>query len=130
MSPRLATLLALAATLCPIQPRIAGAAAPPAARTDCYRDPLPPGAVARLGATRFRPPFSYCVAWSRDGKSLVSGGEGGHVYVWDSRTGREVRRFGGHGLGVTCIAFSPDGRLLATRAHPEDIIRLWDFAAG
>jgi hypothetical protein len=49
-------------------------APPPAARTDLLGDPLPPGALARLGTRRFRQPATIVgVAYAPDGKTVVTG---------------------------------------------------------
>ena len=46
----------------------------------------------------------------------IVSGEGREVYSWtnlyDARTGREIRRFEGNGT-ANCLAFSPDGQVLA-----------------
>jgi WD40 repeat protein len=68
-----------------------GEGAPPA-RTDLYGDPLPPGAVARLGTIRLRHVGGNAVAFSKDGKRLISCDIGCEVRVWDVATGRLVRR--------------------------------------
>src|SRR5262249_22157955 len=119
--------LALAATLCvpPLH-----AAGPPPRRNDRHGDTLPHGAVARLGTVRFRVPFPMCVAFSRDGKTLFSGGYGGQVHVLDPATGKELRRFGAHGLSISCLALSPNGRLLATGGEQDKDVCLWDLATG
>ncbi len=54
-------------------------------------DPLPPGAVARLGTTRLRSPDGFRhIAISPDAKLLVTPGRGG-LQVWDGRTGELLR---------------------------------------
>src|SRR5207244_7960976 len=56
-------------------------------------DPLPAGAIARLGSTRLRPgrPISS-VAFSPDGRRLVSGNRGASIHFWEASTGKELRR--------------------------------------
>ncbi|MFH1764122.1 MAG: hypothetical protein ABIF09_08025, partial [Gemmatimonadota bacterium] len=44
-----------------------------------------------------------------DGRLAVSGGPDSTVRVWEVNTGRELRRFHGHGAGVTGVAVTPDG---------------------
>src|SRR5262249_12522587 len=65
-------------------------AAEKATRTDCYGDPLPPGALARMGTVRYRPGSQeFCLALSPDGKTLVTG-EDGVVRFWELATGKET----------------------------------------
>src|SRR4051794_36873097 len=66
----------------------------------------------------------YSVAFSPDGKTLVSGSGDGAVRLWDVATGEERATFKGH-LLVTCVAFSPDGKTIASGSR-EGTIRLWD----
>jgi WD40 repeat protein len=85
-------LLLLAVVLMPLLAQADGPA-PPAGK-DASGDPLPAGAVARLGSARLRPDSSsVAIAFSADGKSLVTVGLGPSVQVWDVETGRERRRF-------------------------------------
>src|SRR5205823_2910941 len=55
-------------------------------RTDRYGDPLPPGAIARMGTVRFHHgSFLRNLAYSREGKTLV-GSSDGEVCVWEAAT--------------------------------------------
>src|SRR5262245_40602738 len=62
-----------------------------AERTDRYGDPLPPGAVARLGTTRLRHRGAD-VTFSKDGKHLISFGWDGEVRFWDADSGKLIRQ--------------------------------------
>jgi WD40 repeat protein len=100
-------------------------------RTDCHGDPLPGGALARLGTVRLRhPKGAYGVVVSPDGKLLASWGGDETVRLWELATGKEVRRYGGHEYGVTWAAFSPDGKRLASCDGWAKIVHLWDAATG
>src|SRR5215468_4649827 len=76
-----------------------------AARVDRYGDPLPAGAVARLGTIRLRHTgLVHEVGWLPGGKSIASVGDDG-VRVWDAGTGRPLgswfprrRTWDGNGL--------------------------------
>lgn len=49
-------------------------------RLDAYGDPLPPDAIARLGTNRLRHPGPHaikCVAFSQDGKHVLSANQDG-----------------------------------------------------
>jgi WD40 repeat protein len=51
-----------------------------------------------------------CVAFSHDGKTIVSGGEDGKVIVWEVDTGKQLYSFDEEGAEVMDVAFSRDGK--------------------
>jgi RNA polymerase sigma factor (sigma-70 family) len=61
------------------------------ARADFYGDPLPAGALVRLGTVQLRHPKSQ-VAFSEDGKTLISAAKDQVVRSWDVATGKHVRQ--------------------------------------
>ena len=52
----------------------------------------------------------------------------GQVQIWDVASGREIGTLKGHGRAVGKVAFSRDGKLLAT-GSTDNTIKIWDFAA-
>src|SRR5262245_26393608 len=114
-----------------LQVALAVAAFAPAPKGPVFEDPLPPGAVGRLGSARYRQPTAGAIEFTRDGKQLISGGPEGCVLVWDWRTGKEVRRFGRHGTYIHALALDNRGKWLITcSVHPDTDVCIWDFATG
>jgi WD40 repeat protein len=88
-------------------------------RKDSYGDPLPPGALLRLGTIRFRHgTWIKAVSYSPDGKTIAAGDYGGTIRLWDAKTGTEIWNVQPHRT-IRCLAFAPDGKLLAS-AGPSD----------
>jgi len=48
----------------------------------------------------------------------------GQVVLWDVASGSEIGALKGHGKGVTQVAFSRDGRLLAS-GSTDNTIKIW-----
>ena len=82
--------------------------------------------IADLSAGINNIPWVLALAFSPDGKRLVSGTSRGEIQMWDVATGEALVAFAKPtGLGrIAALAFSPDGALLAagTRGH----IHLWE----
>ncbi len=154
-----------------------------AAALDALGDPLPAGALARLGTLRLKhrgrvvalslsadgkllatgddacvialwdvasgkllrrfdglclAGSARSVALAPDGKTLAApvnrkggGGSADQVVLWDTATGKELRRLGGPlGSACACLAFSPDGKLLAAGEWQAGTVHVWDAATG
>jgi RNA polymerase sigma factor (sigma-70 family) len=102
----------------------------PAPGIDLWGDPLPKGAVARLGTVELRHgPFGYGLQFTPDGKHLVSLG-GGWIRRWDLSTGRADVNIGKDwpiGFSITRDLATADGKL-ATTCRFVDVPGGVDFA--
>ncbi len=106
-----------------------------AARRDRYGDPLPDEAIARLGTTRFRHGGAIgSLAFTPDGKTLVSCGVWDGIRIWDVASGRQIRRLTHQTSGNRPLTLSPDGKWLAILAGRTSVmdepISILDFVTG
>jgi RNA polymerase sigma factor (sigma-70 family) len=101
------------------------------ALTDLYGDPLPSGAVARMGTMRWRHMGSVIsVVYSPDGKTIATSEiNEGPLVLWDAATGKELHRLEEEPGVRGGVAFSPDGKQLAW-AKEGSWVGLWDVATG
>jgi WD40 repeat protein len=95
---------------------------------DQFGDPLPPGAVARLGTVRWRHSASIGqFSFFPNGNTIATAGNDDRIIIWDLATEKPL-----HSLknlmsgGNPGVAFSPDGKTLAGAAHYEKKVRRWD----
>jgi WD40 repeat protein len=95
-------------------------------------DPLPPGARVRMGSPRLRHAGAVGpVVFSPDSKTLATGGWDNAIRLWDTATGKQTRLLLGHRSYLVALAFSPDGKRLASgSAHEPERLRLWDLSTG
>jgi RNA polymerase sigma factor (sigma-70 family) len=113
----------------PVDALVAQLPAGPPVLVDRHGDPLPRGALARMGTVRLRlgsPVYRF--TYSPNGQTLVAGGDR-EVILWRADTGAELGRLTGHQNRVLGVAFAPDGNTLAS-SSADQTIRLWDLTAG
>ena len=94
-----------------------------------------PTLVAQVGHAT----WVNAVAFSPDGKLVLTGSRDRTARLWDVQTGRELRVFTGHAAAILSVAFSPDGKQVLTASGPiraaagvkyDSTARLWDAQTG
>jgi RNA polymerase sigma factor (sigma-70 family) len=106
------------------------------ARTDRHGDPLPEGAIARLGNLRWRGAGEIeALAFSPDGKTVASGSNQG-ICLFDA-DGKLIRHIKPFSSFYRRLAFSQDGRKLACWAmvpaggdRGKMVVQLWEVLGG
>jgi WD40 repeat protein len=95
---------------------------------DLYGDPLPPGAVARLGTVRFRTGSGvFQLLVSPDGKNVVSR-DSGNIRLWEFPTGKPLKSYAPL-AGAPAFTFLKNGKSLAILSRDDKYYR-WDFVSG
>jgi WD40 repeat protein len=121
-----------------------GSAAGQASKTAGLEEPLPDGALARLGSWRWRhtAPVAY-VGFIAQGKQVLTACADGLFHVWDADSGKSLRTFGSVFVRVyetgglrpqatisgASVALSPDGRVVAGTGQ-DGMLHTWDVASG
>jgi WD40 repeat protein len=75
---------------------------------------------------------AYIAVYSPDGTKMAIGRDGGVFQLWDLKAGKEAFRSEVHPGRVQSVAFSHDGRLLATSSSDDNDpdVRIWDVTSG
>ncbi len=69
------------------------------------------------------------VAFSPDGKRIVSGSLDMTLKVWDATSGQNRLTLNGHTGAVTSVAFSPDGKRIVSGSL-DMTLKVWDATSG
>lgn len=91
-------------------------------------DPISPEIVeviAKLGASN----DVNSVAFSPDGKTILSGSSDNSLKLWNLFTDKVVKTLRGHDYPIESIAFSPDGKT-ALSGSQDNTVKYWDLSTG
>ena len=69
------------------------------------------------------------VAYSPDGKRIISGSGDKTIKIWDANIGRCLNSLEGHSGVVTSVAYSPDGTKIISGSR-DNTIKIWDANTG
>jgi WD40 repeat protein len=81
------------------------------------------------GCGNIFPPLPPSIAFSPDGRYILTSNGGYAPQLWEVETGQWVREFGRYQNDVSSIAFSPDGQMVAAGTQFGSI-RLWNTETG
>jgi WD40 repeat protein len=97
--------------------------------TKAESDPLPEGAVARLGSNRlFHTTSIYSAVFTGPGE-IVSAGSGQKLLYWDVKSGKKAREVAIKDYSIMALERSPDGKTLIVGASTGRV-SLHDPATG
>ncbi len=83
------------------------------------------GDLGRSSTTTIR-----LLRFSPNSKTLIGAGGESVIRVWDVATGKERESEIGHRGPITDVVFAPDNKSLATIAHTDPHVRLWQADSG
>ncbi|HEY0481200.1 MAG TPA: pentapeptide repeat-containing protein [Kofleriaceae bacterium] len=90
---------------------------------------IAPAVTSSIDAMYGRLMWGGCrVAMSPDGAVLATGHDDGTVYLWDCTRGQPIRILHKHRGSVLSVAFSPDGKTIASAG--DDVVQLWNLDDG
>jgi RNA polymerase sigma factor (sigma-70 family) len=101
--------------------------------SDRYGDPLPRGALARIGTTHWWHGMDQqgCpMVFTPDCESLVSCDREWGIQILDMATGKELHRIQTPGDPVNCFVLSPDRKTIITGGCSGSVLHQWDLATG
>jgi WD40 repeat protein len=89
---------------------------------------LPPPGTALLLTLEGHSDEVTAVALSWDGRRrrIVSGSRDGTVKIWDLENGRQLDTLKGHLDAITCVAVTPNGRLVVSGSE-DHTLKVWDM---
>jgi WD40 repeat protein len=93
------------------------------------RPPSFPLGGAELACLRGHIAEVWSVAYSNDGRRIVSGSEDQTMRVWDAQSGAELACLRGHIAEVWSVAWAPDGRHIVSGSR-DKTVRVWDAQSG
>lgn len=70
------------------------------------------------------------VLFSPDGTRLYAGTQDGYVHILDMTSGKELKSFVAHDLGLGWMQLDPEGNMLATGSMTKGVARVWDAKTG
>ena len=81
--------------------------------------------------------YSVCsVAYSPDGKRIISGSGDNTVKIWDANTGECLKTLEGHSEGINSVSYSPYGKYIAScsgtffKKNDDKTIKIWNANTG
>ena len=69
------------------------------------------------------------VAYSPNGKRIISGSDDRTIKIWDANTGECLQTLKGHSDYVKSVAYSPDGTKIISGSY-DNTVKIWDANTG